>query len=172
VLSDAQKRAAYDRFGHAGVDPNASGMGGGAGLQVFLTPSAISLARYLAVLGVVGVAVVVLRFTRGADLKYAMEVSLEQAANGTETEIRVPSWESCGVCSGSGAKPGSSPVSCRTCGGAGAVRMQQGFFSVQPNLPRRVMAQAKKSKIHATRAAGSKSSINKTLQVKIPAGNR
>ena len=170
VLSDAQKRAAYDRFGHAGVDPNASGMGGGAGAAGFSDAFGDIFGEIFGGARRGGGGGGGPQVYRGADLKYAMEVSLEQAANGTETEIRVPSWESCGVCSGSGAKPGSSPVSCRTCGGAGAVRMQQGFFSVQQTCPTcHGTGQEIKDPCNACSGEG-KVRLNKTLQVKIPAG--
>ncbi|MGH8813163.1 MAG: molecular chaperone DnaJ [Advenella sp.] len=167
ILSDPQKRDAYDRYGHAGVDPNA-GMGGaggagfgdvfgdifgdifggggggrrGGGPQVF----------------------------RGADLRYRLDITLEQAAKGMETEIRVPSWENCDVCHGSGAKPGTEPTTCHTCHGAGAVRMQQGFFSVQQTCPT-CHGTGKEIKDPCTACDGvGRKRKNKTLQVKIPAG--
>jgi molecular chaperone DnaJ len=167
VLSDPQKRAAYDRFGHAGVDPNAAGMGGGAGGAAFSDAFGDIFGEIFggARRGGGGPQVY-----RGADLKYAMEVTLEQAANGLETEIRVPSWEACDTCSGSGAKPGTSPTSCRTCGGTGAVRMQQGFFSVQQTCPTcHGSGQEIKDPCAPCHGEG-RIRKNKTLQVKIPAG--
>lgn len=168
VLSDPDKRAAYDRFGHAGVDPNAAGgMGGAAGGAAFADAFGDIFGEIFggARRGGGGPQVY-----RGADLKYAMDITLEQAANGFETEIRVPSWENCDTCHGSGAKPGTKPTTCRTCNGAGAVRMQQGFFSVQQTCP----------KCHGTgqeitdpcKACDGVGRVrkNKTLQVKIPAG--
>lgn len=169
VLSDSQKRGAYDRYGHAGVDPNAAGMGGGAGGAAFSDAFGDIFGEIFggARRGGGGGGPQVYR---GADLKYAMEITLEQAANGLETEIRVPSWESCEVCGGSGAKPGSSPTSCRTCGGAGAVRMQQGFFSVQQTCPTcHGSGQEIKDPCTPCRGEG-RVRKNKTLQVKIPAG--
>jgi len=169
VLSDSQKRGAYDRYGHAGVDPNAAGMNGGAGGAAFSDAFGDIFGEIFggARRGGGGGGPQVYR---GADLKYAMEVTLEQAANGLETEIRVPSWESCEVCAGSGAKPGSSPTSCRTCGGAGAVRMQQGFFSVQQTCPTcHGSGQEIKDPCTPCRGEG-RVRKNKTLQVKIPAG--
>ena len=168
VLSDPQKRGAYDRFGHAGVDPNASGMGGGAGAAGFSDAFGDIFGEIFggARRGGGGGPQVY----RGADLKYAMEITLEQAANGMETEIRVPSWEACGVCDSTGAKPGSKPVGCRTCGGAGAVRMQQGFFSVQQTCPTcHGSGQEIKDPCNTCHGEG-KVRQNKTLQVKIPAG--
>ena len=132
ILSDENKRAAYDRYGHAGVDPNAAGMGGagGAGFGDAFGDIFGEIFGGARQRGGGGPQVY-----RGADLKYSMEITLEQAAAGFDTEIRVPSWENCEVCKGSGSKPGTSPKTCRTCGGSGAVRMQQGFFSVQQTCP-------------------------------------
>ncbi|GAA0237847.1 molecular chaperone DnaJ [Castellaniella daejeonensis] len=169
MLSDPEKRAAYDRFGHAGVDPNAAagaGMNGGAGgfADAF---GDIFGEIFGAAAGRRGGGPQVYR---GADLKYSLEISLEQAANGFDTEIRIPSWESCETCHGSGARPGTSPRTCHTCGGSGAVRMQQGFFSVQQTCPT----------CHGTGREITDPCVdcegvgrvrkNKTLQVKIPAG--
>ena len=138
MLSDPQKREAYDRFGHAGVDPSAGGGFHGAG-------GAGGFGGFSDVFGdifgdIFGGAAGGARggrsnVYRGADLRYSMEISLEQAANGHTTEIRVPSWESCEVCHGTGAKPGTKPKACHTCGGQGSVRIQQGFFSIQQTCP-------------------------------------
>ena len=165
ILSDEQKRAAYDRFGHAGVD-GSSGMGaGGAGFAD----------AFGDIFGEIfggggrrpgGGAQVY----RGADLKYSLDISLEQAANGFDTEIRVPSWENCEVCHGSGAKPGTQPKTCHTCDGHGAVRMQQGFFSVQQTCP--TCHGSGKEITDPCKACDGVGRIrkNKTLQVNIPAG--
>ena len=170
MLSDAEKRAAYDRFGHAGVDPNAAagaGMGGGAGGFADAFGDIFG-----EIFGGAGGrrAGGGPQVYRGADLKYSLEISLEQAANGFDTEIRIPSWESCETCHGSGAKPGTSPRTCHTCGGSGAVRMQQGFFSVQQTCPT-----CHGSGQEITDPCGDCDGVgrirkNKTLQVKIPAG--
>ena len=166
ILSDDNKRAAYDRYGHAGVDPNVAGMGGagGAGFgDAFgdIFGEIFGGGRR----GGGGPQVY-----RGADLKYSMEITLEQAANGFDTEIRVPSWENCEVCKGSGAKPGTSPKTCRTCGGSGAVRMQQGFFSVQQTCPT-CHGNGKEITDPCVSCDGvGRTRKNKTLQVKIPAG--
>ncbi|GAA5235565.1 molecular chaperone DnaJ [Verticiella sediminum] len=166
VLADSQKRAAYDRFGHAGVDPSAAaGAGGGAHFadafgDIFGEIFGGGRAR-----GGGGPQVY-----RGADLRYGMEITLEQAAAGFDTEIRVPSWESCDVCHGSGAKPGTQPKTCHTCGGAGAVRMQQGFFSVQQTCPT-CHGTGKVIPEPCAHCDGvGRVKTNKTLQVKIPAG--
>jgi molecular chaperone DnaJ len=107
---------------------------------------------------------------RGADLKYSLEISLEQAANGFDTEIRIPSWDPCEACHGSGAKPGTKPRTCHTCGGSGAVRMQQGFFSVQQTCPT-CHGTGKEITDPCPECDGvGRIRKNKTLQVKIPAG--
>ena len=134
ILSDQQKRAAYDQFGHAGVDPSGGGPGGGFGGQggdfgdifgdVFGDIFGGGRRR-----GGQGGA------TRGSDLRYSLELSLEDAVSGTTVKVRIPTWASCDTCHGSGAKKGTSPKSCGTCHGSGQVRMQQGFFSVQQTCP-------------------------------------
>ena len=127
VLSDGDKRAAYDRFGHEGVN---AGLGGGAGAAGFsdifgdVFGDIFGGGR-----GRGGPA-------RGADLRYDLELSLEEAARGTQTKIRVPTMVHCQECSGSGARKGTSPTSCDTCHGAGQIRRSQGFFSVQQTCPK------------------------------------
>lgn len=136
ILYDEEKRSAYDRFGHAGVDPNGmGGMGGGMGGADFADAFGDIFGDIFGGGGRRGGGGGGPRVQRGADLRYTLDISLEQAASGFETEIRVPSWENCETCSGSGAKPGTSPRTCTTCNGQGAVRMQQGFFSVQQTCP-------------------------------------
>jgi molecular chaperone DnaJ len=138
VLSDAQKRAAYDQFGHAGVDPSAGGFGGGAG---FGGGGGASFSDIFGdVFGDIfgggrGGPGGGPRVQRGADLRYNLELSLEEAVKGTSAKIRVPTYVACEACGGSGAKKGSSPKTCSTCQGVGQVRMQQGFFSVQQTCP-------------------------------------
>ena len=173
MLSDASKREAYDRFGHAGVDPNV-GAGGGPGQQGFGGFADVFGDIFGDIFG--GQAGAGGRggqrsnVFRGADLRYAMDISLEQAAHGFDTEIRVPSWESCEACHGSGAKPGTKPQTCRTCAGQGSVRVQQGFFSIQQTCPTchgtgKVIPEPCESCEGVGRIKR-----NKTLQVKIPAG--
>ncbi|MCE1244580.1 molecular chaperone DnaJ [Oryzomicrobium sp.] len=169
ILSDAQKRAAYDQYGHAGVDPQAGMGGGGAGFgggfgdafggifdEIFGGGRGGGGGRS--------------NIYRGADLRYNLEISLEQAAHGTETKIRIPTMEECDTCHGSGAKKGTQPQTCPTCQGSGQVRLQQGFFSIQQTCP----------KCHGTgryiadpcndcHGAG-RVKKHKTLAVKIPAG--
>ncbi len=132
VLSDAQKRAAYDQFGHAGIDPSmGAGRGFGAGGASF---SDIFGDVFGDIFGG-GRGGGGARVQRGADLRYNLELSLEDAVAGTSVKIKVPTWVRCDSCGGSGAKKGSSPKTCGTCHGAGQVRMQQGFFSVQQTCP-------------------------------------
>ncbi|OOZ78714.1 molecular chaperone DnaJ [Solemya velum gill symbiont] len=134
ILSDQQKRAAYDQFGHAGVDQSmgGGGFGGGGGFEG---------GNFSDIFGDVfgdifgGGRGGGQRASRGADLRYGLQISLEDAVNGTEVKIRVPTWVACDTCNGNGAKKGSSPKTCGTCHGQGQVRMQQGFFSVQQTCP-------------------------------------
>jgi molecular chaperone DnaJ len=127
ILSDAEKRAAYDRFGHAGVEANMGGGGGGSFSDVFGDVFG-DIFGGGAGRGHAGP-------QRGSDLRYTLDISLESAVRGTTVEIRVPTLATCDICDGSGAKEGSSPTTCGTCGGAGQVRMQQGFFQVQQTCP-------------------------------------
>ena len=168
MLSDDQKRAAYDQYGHAGVDPN---MRGGAGAEGF---GGFAEAFGDIFGGVFGEqqrrAQGGRQVFRGGDLSYAMEVSLEEAANGKEAQIRVPSWDDCGVCKGSGAKPGTKVATCTTCHGQGQVQMRQGFFSVQQTCPQ-CKGTGKLIPEPCTSCHGvGKTKNNKTLEVKIPAG--
>ncbi len=168
MLSDAQKREAYDRFGHAGVDPNMGGSGaGGFGAGGFSD-------AFGDIFGDIFGGGARQRggpqVYRGADLRYNLEITLEQAANGFDTTIRVPSYSECDTCHGSGAKPGTSPTTCGTCGGHGQVRMQQGFFSIQQTCPK-CHGTGKVIPDPCTSCSGSgRVKRNKTLEVKIPAG--
>lgn len=167
MLSDDQKRAAYDQYGHAGVEQGAGGFNsagfgdafgdifgdifGGRGGQAGGNRNNVY---------------------RGADLRYNMEISLEEAAKGTESKIRIPVQAACETCKGTGAKTGKSPATCSTCNGHGQVRMQQGFFSVQQTCPKcngagKVIKDEDKC---ATCHGAGRVKQNKTLSVKIPAG--
>jgi molecular chaperone DnaJ len=166
ILSDAQKKEAYDRFGHAGVDPNAAGgFGGGGGAgpdfgDIFGDVFGDIFGR-----GRGGG-----RSNRGADLRYTLELDLEDAVRGTTVEIRVPTLVQCNTCDGSGAKKGSSPVTCNTCGGSGQIRMQQGFFSVQQICPAcRGKGKTIKDPCGDCHGQG-RVEQRKTLSVKIPPG--
>jgi len=168
MLSDDQKRAAYDQYGHAGVDPS-MGAGAGAGAQGFGNFSDAFGDIFGDIFGAAGGG----RRSnvyRGADLRYNMEISLEDAARGTETKIRIPVMAECETCHGSGAKPGTQPITCTTCGGHGQVRMQQGFFSVQQTCPKcHGTGKMVKDPCPTCHSAG-RIKQHKTLSVKIPAG--
>ncbi|MDH4217092.1 MAG: molecular chaperone DnaJ [Gallionella sp.] len=131
MLSDAQKRAAYDQHGHAAFEGGMGGGGFGAGGAAGFDFSDIFGDIFGGGRGGGRSNV-----QRGADLRYNMEITLEQAARGTETQVRIPTMAECDTCHGSGAKPGTHPTPCSTCGGHGQVRMQQGFFSIQQTCPR------------------------------------
>jgi len=168
ILSDAQKRSAYDQFGHAGVD-NSMGGGGGHGAEGF---GDIFGDVFGDIFGGGGGGGGRQRSSvqRGADLRYNLELSLEEAVAGTEAKIRVPVLSSCGECNGTGAKKGSSPVTCTTCQGHGQVRMQQGFFSVQQTCPTcHGQGQQIKDPCRKCRGQG-RVQENKTLSVKVPEG--
>ncbi len=168
ILADGQKRQAYDQYGHAGVDPSQGGFhgqggenfsdifgdvfgdifgggrrGGGGGRQ---------------------------RQRRGADLQYNLELTLEDAVKGIKKQLKIPTYVSCEPCDGSGAKKGSSAATCDTCKGAGQVRMQQGFFSVQQTCPN-CHGQGTVIKDPCSSCSGQgRVRKEKTLSVKIPAG--
>jgi molecular chaperone DnaJ len=134
ILSDAQKRAAYDQYGHAGIDPQAGFGGGGQGFGNFADAFGGIFDEIFGGRGGRngnhGGAY------RGADLRYNLEITLEQAAKGTETKIRIPTMEICETCRGSGAKPGTEARACPSCGGSGQLHLQQGFFSIQQTCSR------------------------------------
>ena len=128
ILMDREKREAYDRFGHAGVDPGmgGGGFGGGNFSDIFGDVFGDIFGGGRGGRG---------GPQRGSDLRYTLDISLEDAVRGTTVEIKVPSLSTCEKCDGSGARKGSSPTTCGTCGGMGQVRMQQGFFQVQQTCP-------------------------------------
>jgi molecular chaperone DnaJ len=168
MLTNPEKREAYDRYGHAGVDPNmggGGGFGGGAGGfgdafgDIFGDIFGGGRGRSQGP-----------QVYRGADLRYNLEITLEQAAHGFDTTIRVPSWDKCDTCHGSGAKPGTSPVTCSTCAGHGQVRMQQGFFSIQQTCPKCHGTGKIIPEPCAACAGQGRIKRNKTLEVKIPVG--
>jgi len=169
MLSDDQKRAAYDQYGHAGVDPNMRGAAGGEGFGGFAE-------AFGDIFGGVfgdqqrGRGQSGRQVFRGGDLSYAMEITLEEAAGGKEAQIRVPSWDDCTTCKGSGAKPGTKVATCTTCHGHGQVQMRQGFFSVQQTCPQcKGTGKLIPDPCVACHGVG-KTKNNKTLEVKIPAG--
>ncbi len=168
VLSDPQKRAAYDRFGHAGVNGAAGGGGGGQ----FHDVNDIFNEVFGDVFGDMfggrgrqrsGPA-------RGQDLRYDLEITLEQAYAGSEVEITVPASINCETCDGSGARPGTSPTVCGGCGGAGRVRASQGFFSIERACPR--CGGSGRLVLDPCEDCHGHGQVRKqrTLQVRIPAG--
>jgi molecular chaperone DnaJ len=132
VLSDPEKKARYDQFGHAGVDPS---MGGGFGQGGFGGFGDVFEDIFENIFSGGRGGQRQSRGQRGADLQYNIELTLEEAASGKEVEITVPRHGTCKKCNGSGAKEGSKPSSCSTCNGIGQVRIQQGFFSIQQTCP-------------------------------------
>ena len=166
ILSDDQKRAAYDRMGHAAFE---HGMGGGG---AYGPGSAEGFSDIFGdVFGdIFGGGRGGARVNRGADLQYNLEVSLEDAVSGSEVKIRIPTWKTCSTCDGTGAKSSSDIVDCTTCGGIGQVRMQQGFFSVQQTCPTcNGRGKIIKSPCGTCHGQG-RVQEHKTLSVKIPAG--
>jgi molecular chaperone DnaJ len=135
VLSDEQKRAAYDRFGHAAFEHGGGGGAGGFGMGEGFAASMADIFDDLFgdVMG--GRRGRSTGRERGADLRYNMEITLEEAFRGKTASLKIPTSVSCDVCAGSGAKAGSKPKTCSTCGGAGRVRAQQGFFSIERACP-------------------------------------
>ena len=169
MLSDAEKRAAYDQYGHAGVDPNMRGGAGAGGFGGFgesfgdIFGDIFGQARRQQ--GGGGRQVF-----RGNDLSYAMDITLEEAAAGKKTEIRIPSYDECDTCHGSGAKPGTSAKTCGTCQGQGVVQMRQGFFSVQQTCPHcRGSGKIISDPCSPCHGQG-KIKRQKTLEISIPAG--
>lgn len=166
ILSNADKRAAYDRHGHAGVDPNmgagAGGFGGGNFSDIFgdVFGDIFGGGRGASRNGP----------QRGSDLRYNIELTLEEAVRGTTQSIRIPVAVTCKTCDGSGAKKGTSPVKCTTCNGMGQVRMQQGFFAVQQECPRCHGTGEMITDPCGTCHGSGHVEETKTLSVKIPAG--
>ncbi|EKT55425.1 molecular chaperone DnaJ [Providencia burhodogranariea] len=167
ILSDDQKRAAYDQYGHAAFEQG--GMGGGGG--GFGGGGADFSDIFGDVFGdIFGGGRRQQRPSRGSDLQYNMELTLEEAVRGVTKEIRIPTLESCDVCHGSGAKPGTSADTCSTCHGMGQVHMRQGFFSVQQPCPT-CHGRGKVIKDPCNKCHGhGRIERYKTLSVKIPAG--
>ncbi|HWP17650.1 MAG TPA: molecular chaperone DnaJ [Burkholderiaceae bacterium] len=171
MLSDPKKRAAYDQYGHAGVDPNMGGAGGFRGGPEGFGGFAEAFGDIFGdIFGATGGRRGGPQVYRGSDLSYAMEITLEEAAAGKEAQIRVPTWDDCETCHGTGAKPGTSPKTCPTCGGSGTVHLRQGFFSIQQTCPHchgsgRIIPEP-------CPACDGQGRIKrtKTLEVKIPAG--
>jgi molecular chaperone DnaJ len=170
MLSDENKRAAYDQYGHAGVDPNMRGGPGAEGFGGFAEAFGDIFGDVFNGQQRGGQQRGGRQVYRGGDLSYAMEITLEEAAHGKEAQIRVPSWDDCSSCRGSGAKPGTKVVTCTTCHGHGVVQMRQGFFSVQQTCPQ-CKGTGKLIPEPCVSCHGvGKTKNNKTLEIKIPAG--
>jgi molecular chaperone DnaJ len=176
VLKDPQKRAAYDQFGHAAFD-GTGGRAGPGGFGGFGPEFGASMSDIFDDLfgefmggrrgrdrGRTG------GRERGADVPYNMEITLEEAYHGKSAQIRVPTTVTCDVCSGSGAKPGTRPTACATCGGFGKVRASQGFFTIERTCPtchgRGETIETPCEKCHGT----GRNTKERTLSVNIPAG--
>ena len=163
ILNDEEKRAAYDRFGHAGVDPNQGGASGFEGSfsdifgDVFGDIFGGSRGRSDGV-------------SRGSDLRYNLNLTLEQAVGGDTIEIKIPVMTACADCDGTGCAPGSSPTTCPDCNGTGQIRVSQGFFSLQQTCPR-CRGQGR-TITDPCRSCGGSGRVekSKTLSVKVPAG--
>ena len=172
MLSEPRKRQAYDQFGHAGVDPNMRG--GADGFGGFAEAFGDIFGDVFG--GAAGAGARAGRggggrqIFRGSDLSYAMEISLEEAAEGKEAQIRIPSWDDCATCHGSGAKLGTKPIVCTTCNGQGAVQMRQGFFSVQQTCPQCRGTGRLVPEPCPTCHGQGKIKGTKTLEVNIPTG--
>ncbi len=168
VLSDAEQRRRYDRFGHAGVSSSAGAASWGApgfgGIEDILG----DLFGFGDVFGARGGRRSAAQ--RGSDLRYDLEISLEDAAAGMTAQLRIPRLETCEKCKGSGAAEGTQAETCQTCSGAGQVRYQQGFFSVARTCSTcRGTGSTIKSPCDGCKGAG-RTEREKTMEVKIPAG--
>ncbi|HFD13405.1 MAG TPA: molecular chaperone DnaJ [Crenotrichaceae bacterium] len=167
ILSDPQKRAAYDRFGHAGVNQGGAGFGGGSAADAF---SDMFGDVFSDIFGGSRRGGGRSSVQRGADLLYDLEMTLEDAVSGAEVTIEVPVLSSCVDCNGSGAKKGTSPTTCTMCNGHGAVQMSQGIFSMQQTCPTcGGSGEQIKDRCRTCHGQG-RIKKNKSLSVKIPAG--
>lgn len=133
ILKDEQKRAAYDRYGHAAFENGGGGPRGGGGGGFDFTSGFADI--FDEMFGDFGGSRRGNAATRGADLRYNMEITLEDAFKGRQPEIRIPTVVACKPCKGSGGEGGAQPTTCPTCRGAGQVRTQQGFFTIQRTCP-------------------------------------
>src|SRR5271157_2255245 len=169
VLADGDKRAAYDRFGFAGVSSSAASSPDFSS-SIFSDFEDIFGAFF-------GFGDMFgrgrgqgTRARRGADLRYDLEISFEEAAAGLDTKIKIPRWETCSSCGGRGNRKGSAPIACETCGGRGQVRHQQGFFTLTQTCPRcQGMGQVIRDACPACEGEG-RVRQERVLSVKIPAG--
>jgi molecular chaperone DnaJ len=169
VLSDPDKRARYDRFGHQGVAGAAGGGFGGFDPTIFADFSDI-LGDFFGLGGGFGGRRGGNGMARGADLRYDLTLSFEEAAFGTETTLRIPRLETCGKCEGSGSADGKPPALCSACGGRGQVRFTQGFFTVARTCPQ-CQGEGRVVSDPCTECKGEgRVEREKSIVVKIPAG--
>ena len=168
ILSNSDKRSAYDQYGHAGVEAGQAGGGFGAGGEAFSDIFGDVFGDIFG--GGGGGRRSRNQVFRGADLRYDLELSLEQAVAGDSVSIDVPTQVECEPCSGSGAAPGTEPTPCTTCAGVGQVRVQQGFFSIQQTCPAcKGTGRVIQTPCPTCSGRGRVRKV-KTLSVKIPAG--
>jgi len=170
VLTDDSKRARYDQYGHAGVDEQMQdfwGRGGAQDSHAFRDFGDMFGDVFGDMFGFGGGGA---RSGRGADLRYNLTMTLEEAANGREVELKIPRHETCGGCNGSGARPGTNPVPCNTCGGHGQVQMQQGFFAVRRTCPTCQGAGTRIESPCVECGGAGRVKVTKKLKIKVPAG--
>ena len=181
VLSNAQKRAAYDQFGHAAFEaggmgnagrrPGAGGFGGG--FSGFSSDNFSDIFEEMFGDFAAGAASSGRRtqtINRGSDLRFNLDVGLEEAFKGATKKIRVPTWTPCGSCKGTGAEGGAEPTNCPKCSGAGRVRMQQGFFMIERTCDQCGGTGTVIQNPCRDCAGQGRQRKDKTLEVKIPAG--
>lgn len=170
VLSDEQKRAIYDQHGHAGIEATQNAQGAHQQRGGF-SDFGDAFSHIFGDIFGEGTRGGAESHAHGADLRYNLEIALEEAAKGCERQIRIPTQQVCEHCHGSGAKPGTQPVTCSTCGGHGQVRMNHGgFFSIQQTCPA-CHGAGKQIKDPCPRCHGhGATKTSKTLNIKIPAG--
>ena len=170
VLTDDNKRARYNQYGHAGVDEQMQdfwGRGGAQDSHAFRDFGDMFGDVFGDMFGFGGGGG---RSARGADLRYNLNLTLEEAARGREIELKIPRHESCGTCNGSGARPGSNPVPCSTCGGHGQVQMQQGFFAVRRTCPTCHGAGTRIESPCVDCGGNGRVKVTKKLKVRVPVG--
>jgi len=170
VLSDPEKRAAYDRFGHAGV----AGAPAPADVSSIFEQFSDIFGDFFGVEDLLGVGGRAgrrrPRAQRGNDLRYDMTLSFEEAANGLRTKIKIPRLETCDTCKGSGAKPGTAPATCQTCAGRGQVHYQQGFFTITRTCPNCQGAGKLVREPCKTCRGDGQVERERTLEIRIPPG--
>ncbi len=171
ILKDADKKAAYDRFGHAAFEGGWAAVRVGVMARVISPRPSRTCSKTCSAISWAGaVAAGPARAQRGSDLRYNLRVSLEEAHQGIQKTINVPTSVTCDVCQGTGAEGGAEPVNCPTCSGMGKVRAQQGFFTVERTCPTcSGMGQIVKNPCRACDGAG-RTEKERALSVNIPAG--